>query len=71
MAESIFDRDLKKREQDQESKKASNGLEAKKTIEQIHLSIPVEYKEKFTNYCKAHYTTPSAQLRVWIDKFCD
>ena len=70
MNESIFEKALKDREKDQELKKAANGLESKKINEQIHLSIPVDLKEEFLVYCKNHYTTPSAQLRAWIDEFC-
>lgn len=71
MENSIFDRDFKQREQDQEMKKAANGLSSKRTMEQIHMSIPAEHKKKFVDYCNANYTTPSAQLRAWISEFCD
>lgn len=71
MAQTIFSQAMNEREKDQETKKAMNGLGSKKQSEQIHLSIPADCKEKFTNYCKAHYTSPSAQLRAWIDQFCE
>lgn len=71
MNESIFEKALREREADQEAKKALNGLEAKNVPSRIYLSLPADAKEKFTNHCKAHYTTPSAQLRAWIDQFCD
>ena len=71
MAESIFEKSLREREKDQELKKAANGLKAKKYSEQIHLSIPADCKERFLKYCEDHYTSPSAQLRAWIDQSCN
>ena len=71
MSESIFDKALRERQADQEAKKASNGLEAKNVPSRISLSLPADAKEKYINYCKAHYTTPSAQLRAWIDQNCN
>lgn len=71
MSESIFEKALREREKDQEDKKAANGLVAKPTADRISLSLPSDCKQKFVEYCENHYTTPSAQLRAWIDQFCN
>lgn len=71
MNETVFTKDLREREDDQETKKAMNNLEAKNIPSRISLSLPADAKEKYLNYCKAHYTTPSAQLRAWIDQNCN
>ena len=62
MKESEFEKALKAKGQ-----KLTNG---KKTT-QIHISLPEELKDKLQNYCEAHYTTPSAQIRIWIDQYCN
>lgn len=71
MAESIFEKSLREREKDQEAKKALNGLESKKVPDRISLSLPADCKQKYLKYCEDHYTTPSAQLRMWIDQNCN
>lgn len=72
-AESIFKKSLEERAKDQETKKASNELEAEVEveIEQIHLSLPADVKEKFLNHCKSNYISASAQLRLWIAQNCN
>jgi hypothetical protein len=70
MGESVFAKNIKSREVDQEIIKASNNLEAKQIYDQIHLSIPAEHKERFLKYCQEHYVKPSFQLRTWIEKYC-
>lgn len=70
MAESIFEKSLKEREKDQEAKKAAIGLESRAVPDRISLSLPLDCKQKYLDYCKAHYISPSAQLRAWIDAYC-
>jgi hypothetical protein len=67
---SIYDSDLDAREADQEVIKAANGLESKKVPDRISLSLPLDCKQKYLQYCKEHYISPSAQLRAWIDAYC-
>ena len=71
MADSIFDKSRAQRAKDQEAKKQDIGLEAKDAPERINLSLPASCKNKFINYCQAHYISPSAQLRAWIDQNCN
>lgn len=71
MSESIFEKELKEREKDQETKKAMNGLESSNVPDRIFLSLPSDCKKKYLNYCKAHYISASAQLRQWIDMYCN
>jgi len=73
MAASVFEQDLKRREKDQEEKKANNGLKkkSKKIVsERIYLSLPSDYKERFVKYCESQRKSTSFQLREWIDEFC-
>ena len=70
MAESIFEISLREREKDQEAKKAAIGLESQSVPDRISLSLPSDCKHKFVRYCEAHYISPSAQLRAWIDQNC-
>lgn len=71
MAEkSIFEISEEKRFEEQEGIKATLGLEAKAKMVRMNLTVPPEYKAKFENYCRKNYITPSAQLRAWIDTFC-
>lgn len=70
MAESIFEKSLKSREMDQETKKAIVGLKSKKQPERIDLSLPADAKKKFLKFCVANGTTASRQLRDWIKEFC-
>ena len=71
MAESIFEKNLKDRANDQQSKAVGCGLEKKSELEQIHLSIPADLKEKFVEYCDKNRIKPSTQLRMWILEHCD
>ena len=71
MAESIFEKSLREREKDQETKKALNGLDAKRVPDRISLSLPSDCKQKFLKYCENHYISPSAKLRMWIDQYCN
>lgn len=71
MAQSIFDISENSRKQDQESIKNQVGLESSEVMTRLNLSMPQSAKDKFTKYCKEHYMTPSAQLRAWIDEFCE
>jgi len=69
---SIFHSEIANRNNDQETKKADiGGIESKKVPERINLSLPADCKKKFLDYCKNHYTTPSSQLRAWIDENCN
>lgn len=71
MNESIFEQSLKNREKEQEKIKAANGLKSKAVPEKINLSLPADCKAKYLAYCKNHYISPSAQLRQWIDQYCN
>lgn len=71
MAESIFEQNLKARADDQKNKAANCGLEKRAKMDQIHMSIPSDLKERFTSYCERNHTKPSEQLKRWIIELCD
>lgn len=71
MESTIFEKNLKARENDQKSKEAGCGLDAKPKMDQIHMSIPSDLKQKFVSYCERNHTKPSEQLKRWIIELCD
>lgn len=66
----VFEMSLKSRDADQEGKKSNCGLESKGKYQQIHLTLPPEYKEAFLEYCQQRDIYPSNQLAKWIKRTC-
>lgn len=71
MNESFFKAANKKSEEEENIIKASNGLTEKVKKEKLNLNLPADKKDKYVQYCKSKYITPSAQLIAWIDEFID
>jgi hypothetical protein len=64
----IFEDDLKRRLEDQEKKKASNGLDNKAKGERINISLPKDYKDRLVEYAAINHMNPSQVIRKWIDE---
>ena len=70
-AKSFFDTYEDNSEKEHEKNKERAGIESKAKVEKLNLSLPADAKDKFMSYCEKHYTKPSAQLRAWIDLYCN